>query len=217
MTLLFPHCRIGAFTALITATLLAAPAGADGQVYRWTDEDGNVHYSDRLPADRAPDGRDVYDRSGRHLERIDAALSDEERALKRERERQEREAQALADEQAAEQAEYDRMLRRTYTHPDEIRAARDERITTLDAAASLAGSRIERYQQELDRLRGEAARLERRSGGDPAPVYERIEEIRERIAGQQRFIERREAEMADVRETFQGHIDRLQELQAQDD
>lgn len=214
---LFPERRAGTLTVLtIASLLLSASANADGQLYRWTDEDGNVHYSDRLPADRAPDGRDVYDRAGRHLERIDAALSDEERALKQERERQEREAQALAEERAAEQAEYDRMLRHTYTHPDEIRAARDERVDTLEAATTLAESRIDRYREELKRLREEAARLERRSGGDPAPVYERIEEVRERIAGQKRFIERRKADMADMRETFQGHIERLEELQAQD-
>ncbi|MFV8836229.1 DUF4124 domain-containing protein [Aquisalimonas sp.] len=213
---LLPHRRACALATLIITSVLAAPAGADGQLYRWTDDDGNVHYSDRLPADRAPDGRDVYDRSGRHLERIDAALSDEERALKREREAQEREAQALAEERAAEQAEYDRMLRRTYTHPDEIRAARDERITTLEAAVSLADNRIERYREELDRLRDEAARLERRASGDPAPAHERINEVRERIARQERLIQRLETEMADVRETFQGHLERLQELRARD-
>ncbi|SEP14131.1 DUF4124 domain-containing protein [Aquisalimonas asiatica] len=213
---LLPHRCACTLATLLVASLLAAPAGADGQLYRWTDDDGNVHYSDRLPADRAPDGRDVYDRSGRHLERIDAALSEEERALKREREAQEREAQALAEERAAEQADYDRMLRDTYTHPDDVRAARDERLRTLEATASLAGSRIERYRDELERLQDEAARLERQSDGDPAPAYERIDEVRERIARQERFIERREAEMADVRETFQGHLERLQELQARD-
>jgi glutaredoxin len=37
---------------LFAALLLALPAIASGQVYRWTDEAGRVHYGDKPPADR---------------------------------------------------------------------------------------------------------------------------------------------------------------------
>lgn len=40
--------------ALLLAALLALPATAE--LYRWTDEDGKVHYSDRKPA---PDGEET--------------------------------------------------------------------------------------------------------------------------------------------------------------
>ena len=37
---------------LFAALLLALPVIASGQVYRWTDEAGRVHYGDKPPADR---------------------------------------------------------------------------------------------------------------------------------------------------------------------
>ena len=203
-------------TALtLTLTPLAAPLAEE--LYRWTDDDGNVHYSDTLPADRAPDARDIYDRAGRHLERVDAALSDEERKLQRERERQEREAEELRRRQAAEQAEYDRMLRHTFTSVDTIEEARDERVENLRSSVQLARSRIARHEEELERLREEAAQQERISGGNPGPVYERIEEIQARVDRQEAFIERRQADKDEIRRTFGNHMERFRELQGEDD
>lgn len=187
------------------------------ELYRWTDEDGNVHYSDSLPAEKAADARDIYDRTGRLLEEVDAALSEEERELERQRERQEARAEELQRQEERAQAEYDRMLRRTYTSVSELEEARDERVANLRASVDLAQRRVERYQEELERLRDDAARQERMADGNPDPVYERIEQLEERIADQQAFIERRQADMEDVRAEFAGHIERFRELQGEED
>lgn len=207
-------------TTLATGLVLAlAPLTAPlaDELYRWTDDDGNVHYSDTLPANKAPDARDIYDRAGRHLERVDAALSEEERELERERERQEQEAEELRRRQAAEQAEYDRMLRHTFTSVEAIQEARDERIENLRSSVQLARSRITRHEEELERLREEAAQQERVSGGNPEPVHERIEEIQARVDRQEGFIQRRQADKDEIRRTFGNHIERFRELQAEED
>lgn len=201
---------------VLASAVVWTPLGAE-ELYRWTDEEGNVHYSDTLPADRAPDARDIYDRAGRHLEKVDAALSEEERELERERRRQEREAEALRRQEAQEQAKYDRMLRRTYTSVEAVQEARDERLENLEATIELSRSRIARYREELERLEDDAARQERMENGNPDPVYERIDQIEGRIQRQQEFIQRHRADMEDIRETFGNHIQRFRELQARDD
>lgn len=209
----------GAVTLAAGLLLGLAPAvsALADQLYRWTDDEGNVHYSDSLPADKAPDARDIYDRAGRHMERVDAALSEEERELERQRKRQEREAEELRRRQAQEQAEYDRMLRRTFTRVEAIREARDERLENLRSSIELARSRIARHEKELEQLREEAAQQERMSDGNPGPVHERIQEIQGRVDRQQAFIERRQADKEDVRRTFGNHIERFRELQAEED
>ena len=213
-----PRVRCPA-TLLAGLALVLAPLTAPlaEELYRWTDDDGNVHYSDTLPADKAPDARDIYDRAGQHLERVDAALSEEERELQRERERQEREAEELQRREAAEQAEYDRMLRRTFTSAEAIQEAQAERINNLRSSIQLARSRIARHDEELERLREEAAQQERISGGNPGPVHERIEEIQARVDRQEAFIQRRQADKDEIRRTFDNHIQRFRELQAEDD
>jgi hypothetical protein len=41
------------FVILMTVALFSASLAAGSQVYRWVDEDGNVHYSDRPPPGNA--------------------------------------------------------------------------------------------------------------------------------------------------------------------
>ncbi|MFO7858750.1 MAG: DUF4124 domain-containing protein [Ectothiorhodospiraceae bacterium] len=211
-----PRIKAAVLVVAITAGGLLHTATAE-ELYRWTDEDGNVHYSDSLPAEKAADARDIYDRTGRLLEEVDAALSEEERELKRQRERQEERAEELRRQEQQAQAEYDRMLRRTYTSVSELEEARDERVANLRASVDLAQRRVERYQEELERLREDAARQERMADGNPEPVYERIEQLEERVTKQQDFIERRQADMEEVRTEFASHIERFRELQGADD
>ncbi len=203
-------------TALALAIVITLPrVTVSDELYRWEDDQGNVHYSDSLPASRAPDARDVYDRSGRRIDRIEASLSEEERALEQERAEQEREAEALAEKRRAEQADYDRMLRLTYSTEDQIERARDDRIENLRASADLARSRVERYREELETLREEAARIERASGEDPGPVHERISEIRSLIDAQQAVVDESEARATEVEHTFNDHLERFRELRAE--
>ena len=123
----------------------------------------------------------------------------------------------VLDDPEITDAEYDRMLLRTFTSVSELEEARDERVANLRASVDLAERRVERYEEELDRLRDDAARQERMANGNPDPVYERIEQLEERVANQQEFIERRRTEMEEVRTEFAGHIERFRELQGEDE
>ena len=53
--------QLGAVAFL--ALLVAAPAGAQ-KVYRWVDEDGNVHYTESLPPGFKDTGHDVLNERG---------------------------------------------------------------------------------------------------------------------------------------------------------
>ena len=49
--------------AAVAALLITAPALA-AKVYRWVDEDGNVHYTESLPPERGDAGHDVLNDQG---------------------------------------------------------------------------------------------------------------------------------------------------------
>lgn len=53
--------------ALLCA-LLAAPPAQAGKVYRWVDENGEVHYSESLPPNYKDQGYDVLNQQGRVVE-----------------------------------------------------------------------------------------------------------------------------------------------------
>src|SRR2546430_14534960 len=85
---------------LILALTYAAARDAHAVTYKWVDDKGIVHYSDKIPADAVNRGHVELDKQGVHLKKTDAALSPEEarvRAADSERQRQEaKEREVLA-------------------------------------------------------------------------------------------------------------------------
>lgn len=58
------HKISSVITPLLTALALAASSVNAAQVYRWVDENGEVHYSESLPPDYQDKGHDVLNQQG---------------------------------------------------------------------------------------------------------------------------------------------------------
>src|SRR5690606_41769383 len=72
---------------LLTAAACATSSAAAQKLYRWVDENGVVHYGDRIPPQYVDRDRDVLNDSGVTIGVEEGAQTDEERAgLARERE-----------------------------------------------------------------------------------------------------------------------------------
>lgn len=67
-----------AFVLLIFSIVILNPAQA--RVYRWVDERGQVHYSDRVPQQYADKERKEYDAEGRLISTVEATETTEQLA-----------------------------------------------------------------------------------------------------------------------------------------
>jgi hypothetical protein len=106
----------------------AGPAAAAG-VYKWVDDQGVVHYTDRMPAELTSKGATVLDKQGRPIKKIDPAPTPEQRqAMEAEAERQRDLAKA-----DAERARRDKALTQSFTSEAEIDVARARATSTVDA------------------------------------------------------------------------------------
>lgn len=202
--------RTHAAAGMVLAALLLWPEPGPARMYKWVDDEGNVHYSDTRPPEEVRQRREweVKSDSGVTVDRIEPPPTLEQmEALERQRR-----AEAARDRAAAEQAERDRNLLMTFQSVAEIEAARAERLEAIEGQIALTRGRIETLQARLERHRNEAARLERSGGGDPAAVYAEIEDLRERIALNRGFIERQRDEQARIRKEFARDITRFREL-----
>jgi len=124
---------------------LASPAGA--ATYKWTDEDGKVHYSDKAPPE-TPKGATVLDKQARPVKKIDAPLSPEQlKAKADEEERQKALARAKDDQERK-----DRALMASYTSENEIDLARNRAVTTLEAQIKSAQSFVESLTRQQKAL-----------------------------------------------------------------
>jgi len=134
---------------------------ARGATYKWVDEKGVIHYSDKMPPEAADKGRTVLDKQARPVKRIDPALTPEQRRA-REVEDEQKRAAAKAQEEVARR---DRALVSSYTSEAEIDLARSRALATIDAQIESSRS----YVAQLDKRKAELDKRREALGDRPVP------------------------------------------------
>lgn len=192
---------------LLAALALAANAEA-GEVYKWVDKDGNVHYSNTPPPEAAQRERQVLDESGRVTETLEAPMTPAEIEAERRRQAELAEQERLEKERAAR----DRMLLQTYTAVDEMEMARDGRIAALEAQVKVVSGTIASLEQQLAELDQRADTI--RKAGNPVPeaLEQQIETTRQELLDNQKFLLARQQEQNEIRKKFDADIARFKEL-----
>ncbi|MDQ2070103.1 DUF4124 domain-containing protein [Natronospira bacteriovora] len=195
-------------TAILVMACLAAPGAALAQLYSWTDEEGNVHYGDSIPPEYRDQEQRVL-RDGLEVERIDRALTEEER----EAIRRQQEMEAEAERAAALQAEQDQRLLRLYGSVEEIERLRDDRVAGLQSQIRLTANNLEDLERNLERVEESIERYDDREDDAPDHLLRRYDDLARQISDHQRHLMEREDQMEQVRARFNAEIERFTELQ----
>ncbi len=193
---------------LLAAAVLSATAGAE--TFRWIDEAGNVHYSDRVPPEDAKHQRARLDKQGRQIDVIEGAKTQQQIE-------QERRLRLLRAEQRrvlAEQRDRDQSLLRTYGTEQEMTLTLQNKLATVDSAIRVTESNRERQESILDSQRKRAAEAELRGQTVPKSLRDTIEATQRQIAGYEEQIKKLENDKREINESFAKDRLRLQELQS---
>lgn len=163
--------------ALPIILLLLAASAAGQSVYKWVDEDGEVHYSQTLPPEQAGEAHDRLTRDGLVAESVGRVKTAEElAALKSEQAQQREEA-----EQQRIQAQQDRLFLAAFPTEQDVRQSiksrREAVIAERDSVRSLIKQSRARFAARVER----AAALERRGEPVSASLVERIAADRSEI------------------------------------
>lgn len=141
--------RLPVFGLLGVAVLLLAAPHARAATYKWVDEKGVIHYTDKIPPEAVNKGNVEINKHGVAVKRTDPAPTAEQR---RAREQEEIRQQQLARERE-EIDRRDRALLATYTTESEIDLARNRALSTIDAqvqGASKYTTLLTKRKVELD-------------------------------------------------------------------
>lgn len=150
---------IAALLALVATDGVAAAAkkarratkssASSGEVYRWVDNEGVVHFGDQVPAEYAPIDRQVLNQYGTPLRTEQGALTEEELAA---------EKKAAVEKKAAEvAARRDEVLLSTYLSVEEIEALRDRRMELINGQFSVTTNYLDSLRDKLKHLQAEAS------------------------------------------------------------
>jgi len=199
----------------VLAWLVACPswAAAPGQPhnrYKWRDSEGNLHYSDALPAEAAKYGYEVVNAQGIVIRRVERAKTAEERtAAKAE----------LAKAQAAKDAEAtrvrtDQQMLAAFPTEDDLKRAQHQQSEMLEQNLTSARISLQSQEKSLAELLGHAAELD--SSGKPVPqtLAKRIGDMRKQVEDQRAYIARKETERTSTIARFDDEVAHYRDLKA---
>lgn len=156
----------GAILLVVAAVALPSIGGAQQtKLYKWTDENGQVHYSETVPPEFADRDREVLNGQGVRVGEEEGEITEAERAVQAERE-----AQAEADRKAKEEiARRDRMLLETYISVADIEDLRNRRLELLESQIKLTEVYLGNLRKRLVDLQAEAENYKPYSTREDAP------------------------------------------------
>jgi hypothetical protein len=147
----------------LALSILLSPT--QGGLYKWVDENGHVQYSDNVPPEQVQKAHTELSDRGVRIDQVERAKTPEEAKKEAELERLRRKKEALL----AQQKEADEVLLRTFRSEDDLKMARDGKMTSVDVLIDVTKGNVRRQQNALVSLRSKAANLERT--GKPVPAH----------------------------------------------
>lgn len=192
-------------------SLVSAPVLAAGKkLYRWTDEKGEVHYTDQLPPTAVKAEREELNAKGMAVGRTERALTPEEKAAADAEQARVAEEARLAEERA----KMDAVLLASYPSEADLARAYKERFDLLERSVESAQVGIESQERSLDDLLEHAAGLERSGKPVPAKVGQSITMARRQVEEQTAVLDKRKAERVALQAEYDQILGRYRELAA---
>ena len=198
------------FTICVLLALSAAASAAEEKrLYSWTDDEGNVHYSDKVPANAAEHNKTVLNDQGIAVGEIEGKKTAEQLAQER-IEKEQAVAQKLL--QRADQA-----LLATYLSVPELEMHRDRRVELFQAQARVTELYLKNLHRRLDSLRKEASKYQPYSDDTSAPMIapdlaDDLQKTKETIARHVRNLQKYESDEREIIERFNNDIERFKIL-----
>ena len=198
--------RLTALSVKTTALALALgfSAQAAANMYRYTDENGQIVISSTIPQEATKRGYDILSNNGRVIETIPPAPTEEEIAA--------REAEKQRQKELAEQREQDRALLKRFSHPDQAVKAMHRKIRELEGLIQLKRGNISVISSQLDNEQSRAANMERAGREIPEGTLDKIRRLEAQIRDIEREIASQTQEIDELRKAFEDDIERLEEV-----
>jgi len=208
--MMLEHRLLVALMACLVA--LAQPAVADkkkpleefippGAMYRYTTPEGRLVIRSTLPKEAIYIGYDIVDANGQLLKTVEKALPEEERLKLREKQRA---------------VERDQNLVKLYPTPDDAARARDRQISAINLKITYAQNSISQLNTKLNDEVSSAANYEKAGNEIPENTRKSIDLISRQIRDEEAKIGKYETDIAKITREFEGIINRLEELTADD-
>ena len=193
--------------ALAAFALLTAPGAAHGATYKWVDEKGVIHYTDKMPPDEINKGNVELNKQGVPVKKTEPAPTPEQVRAKALEDQRQKELLKQRDEQARR----DRALLSSYTSESEIDLARNRSLRTIENVVKSSKS----YSEQLaKRKAGLEAKKQTEYADKPVPaaIERELETIGVELAKQEDLLALKQKEIVAINAKYDNDKKRWHEL-----
>ena len=197
------------FAWLLGALVAAAIAGnVHAALYKWTDEHGVVHYSDKLPAEAVNRASVELNQQGMAIRKTEQAQA----VVARQSPKSDAEEQRLREEQRERliAARRDKALIESYTNVAEIDLAKSRAVGTIDAQIESANAFVAKMTKRRQELEEKKATFAPRPA--PGNIAREIETIDAELGRQNELIASKKREVASIAARYEADKQRFIEL-----
>lgn len=194
-----------ALILLACAVALAGPASAQ-KLYKYTDANGNVVYSDKLPASAAGKPNEQLNRQGTVTKRSEGALTPEQLAAKE----AERKRKLEEDMAAKEEKRKNMALLNTYSNEQDIAEARARAIKANAESVEETTRKLAEAQKRQKELAGEAEFYQKKPM--PGKLKQDIQVNEAAIVSHTELLDKKKKEIESINAKYDEDLRRYREL-----
>ncbi|NOT85175.1 MAG: DUF4124 domain-containing protein [Methylococcaceae bacterium] len=202
LTVLFKNIGLTALIVMLGQNL------AEAKTYRWVDDQGKTHFSDKVPPDQVKYERETLNKNAQVTEKLNKAKSQEEYEKEQNMEALRKEQEALISRENAE----DRVLLSTYRSVDDLNLTLNGRMQALDAQRRVAEGNLKRLQRQLESQQKKAAELERNGQAVTKGLLEDIRSSEQQIKLSTGEISNHINKKNQIKAEFETNIERFKHL-----
>ena len=172
------HTNLTSSKVLVCLVLLGISVTASaGTLYKWIDENGEVRYSDRMPANQVKREHQTLNSQGIVITTKSAAKTEEEIIAFKEAKKELQAKQEVERQNKEAQGRLDRVLLLTLSSEAEMSRVKNDRIDVLDSVIRLIYKSIAATEERLIRFQGLAEQQYISQGKEvPGGLAQNIEE-----------------------------------------
>lgn len=193
------------------AVLLSCAFSVQAKMYKWLDDEGQIHFGDKVPPKYLVKEHDELNEQGVMIGHKEAAKTAEEKAEERRLKKEQKKA-ALIEKKKKQR---DRVLLDTYTTERDLIVARDSRLDAVGSQIQLAKTIISDSNNKIEAMEKQITEILESNREVPLDLYDRVDSEKQQVIVQTKVMGNHEKRRDEISEQFNDYIERFKVLKAE--
>lgn len=194
----------------LSVVLLSSSFFAQAVMYKWVDENGQMHFGDKIPQKYMVKEHEEINERGMTTKYREAEKTAAEKAelLRLE---EEREKAALEEKK---KRKLDQELLDTYSSERDLLIARDSRLEAVATQMQLSEVIIDSATKKIESMEMQVAEIKASGRKVPLDLYNRLDSEKQQVEVQARVMAKHQARSDEISKQFHDYIERYRAVRA---